>query len=204
MNDILMSALIQISFVLMVAWIFYLVFCRKKNVFFNWIGLYLPKSINWVKSSVIIFIVALFIMVGPLILFQYLGYITPEMTFDKTVTGQGLSINIIIIILIKAVFQTALSEEILFRGVIGKSIGNKFGYKTGNIVQAIIFSLPHGLPFMIVYNEYVVGITLLVTAGIVGYLEFWLNEKKGHGSLVPSIILHSTMNILSFTSKALI
>jgi membrane protease YdiL (CAAX protease family) len=204
MNDILMSALIQISFVLMISWIFYVVFCRKKNVFFNWIGLYLPKSINWVKSSVMVFILALIIMVGPLILFQYLGYITPEMTFDKTVTGQGLSINIIIIILIKAVFQTALSEEILFRGLIGKRIGNKFGYKAGNIVQAVIFGLPHGLPFIIVYNEYVVGITLIVTAGIVGYLEYWLNEKKGEGSLVPGIILHSTMNILSFTSKALI
>jgi membrane protease YdiL (CAAX protease family) len=151
-----------------------------------------------------VFVVSLFVMVGPLILFQHLGYITSEMLYDETLSGQGLSMSIVIIILSKAVIQTALSEEILFRGLIGKRIANKFGYLAGNIIQALIFSLPHGLPFMIIYKEYVVGIVLIASAAIVGYLQFWLNEKKADGSLVPSILLHSIMNIVSFTSKTLI
>lgn len=203
MNDVLMSSGIQVSCVLILALISYLVFCRKKNGFFNWIGLYLPKSRNWIKSSITVFVVSLFVMVGPLTLFQYLGYITPEMFYDKTISEQGFSISIVIIILLKAIIQTSLSEEIFFRGLIGKRIANKFGYLVGNIIQALIFGLPHGLPFMIVYKEYVVGITLIVTAGIVGYLQFWLNEKKADGSLVPSILIHGIMNIISFTSKAL-
>lgn len=203
MNDVLTSTLIQISFVLILSWFFYLLFSREKNGFFNWIGLYIPKTRNWIKGSIMVFAVSLLIMVGPLILFQYLGYIIPEMLHDKTISGQGLSINILIIILLKAIIQTALSEEMFFRGLIGKRIANKFGYLAGNIIQALIFGLPHGLPFMIVYKEYVVGIVLIITAGIVGYLQFWLNEKKADGSLVPSIIIHGIMNIMSFTSKAL-
>ncbi len=203
MNDVLTSTLIQISFVLILSWFFYLLFSREKNGFFNWIGLYIPKTRNWIKGSIMVFAVSLLIMVGPLILFQYLGYITPEMLHDKTISGQGFSVNILIIIFLKAIIQTALSEEIFFRGLIGKRIANKFGYLAGNIIQALIFGLPHGLPFMIVYKEYVVGIVLIITAGIVGYLQFWLNEKKADGSLVPSIIIHGIMNIMSFASKAL-
>lgn len=203
MNDVLISAGIQISFVLTLALISYLVLCRKKNGFFNWIGLCLPRNRNWIKSSIVVFVVSLFIMVGPLALFQYLGYITAEMFYDKTISEQGLGISIVIIILLKAIIQTALSEEIFFRGLIGKGITNKFGYLAGNIIQALIFGLPHGLPFMIIYKESVVGITLIITAGIVGYLQFWLNEKKANGSLIPSILIHSIMNIASFTSKAL-
>lgn len=203
MKDVLTSTLVQISFVFIISWISYFVFCREKNGFFHWIGLYMPKSNNWIKKSIMVFTVALLIMVGPLIIFQYLGYITPEMTYDKTISGQGLSINILIIIFLKAIIQTSLSEEIFFRGLIGKRVAKKFGYPAGNIIQSIIFGLPHGLPFMIVYKEYIVGTVLIITAGIVGYLQFWLNEKKADGSLVPSITIHSIMNIMSFISKAL-
>ncbi|WP_143474352.1 hypothetical protein [Proteiniborus sp. DW1] len=54
-------------------------------------------------------------MVGPLILFQYLGYITPEMLYDKAISGQKMRINIIVIFLLKAIIQTSLTEEIFFR-----------------------------------------------------------------------------------------
>ncbi len=203
MNDVLASTLIQISFVFILSWIYYFVFCKEKNGFFNWIGLYIPRTKNWIKGSIMVFVISLLIMVGPLILFQYLGYITPEMTYDKTISGQGFSINILIIIFLKAIIQTALSEEILFRGLIGKRVANKFGYQAGNIIQSLIFGLPHGLPFMIIYKQYIVGIVLIITAGIVGYLQFWLNEKKADGSLIPSITIHSIMNIMSFASKVM-
>ena len=203
MNDVLMSAIIQLSFVLILSWVFYFMFYRKDTNFFNWIGLYLPKNRSWIKSSLLVLVVSLLIMVGPLVLFQHLGYITSEMLYDETISGQGLSVNIVIIILLKALIQTSLSEEILFRGLIGKRIANKFGYLVGNIIQALLFGLPHGLPFIIVYKKYIVGITLIVMAGMVGYIQFWLNEKRADGSLVPSILLHGIMNVMSFTSKAI-
>lgn len=203
MRDVLMSSIIQLSFVLILAFFFYFVFRRKKNGFFNWIGLYLPKNREWIISSIVVFVVSTLVMVGPLILFQYFGHITSEMLYDESISGQGLGISIVFIILLKAIIQTALSEEIFFRGLIGKGIASKFGYLVGNITQAVIFGLPHGLPFMIVYKAYSFGLTLFITAGIVGYLQFWLNEKKANGSLIPSILMHSIMNTASFISKAL-
>lgn len=201
MKDILISSAIQISLVLILVLFFYFITCRKKNGFFNWIGLFLPKNKRWIISSIIVFIVSLVVMVGALILFQSLGYITSEIFYDKTISGQGLGISTVIIILVKAIVQTSMSEEILFRGLIGKRIANKFGYLAGNITQSILFCLPHGLPFVITRKEYILGITLIITTGIVGYLLFWLNEKKADGSLIPSILLHSIMNISSFMIK---
>ncbi|MFA5524644.1 MAG: CPBP family intramembrane glutamic endopeptidase [Tissierellales bacterium] len=203
MKDVLASTGVQILLVITITYLSYLMFSRKEIGFFKWIGLYLPKNRDWVKSAIVVFIASLAIMVGPLILFQYLGYITPEMFLDQTISGQGLSISIVIMILLKAIIQTSLTEEILFRGFIGKRIAHRLGFKTGNVIQALIFGLPHGLPFMIVYKQYIIGITLIITAGIVGYLQFWLNEKKARGSIVPSILIHGIMNILSFSSKAL-
>lgn len=94
--------------------------------------------------------------------------------------------------------QTALSEEILFRGFIGKRLQKKFGFVVGNALQAILFGLPHGVPFMLVYHQYVVGVTLIICASVVGGLEFYLNEKKAGGSILPSFLIHSTVNVLSF------
>ena len=142
-------------------------------------------------------------MVGPLLLFQCFGYIFTEIFYDEDISGRGLGIDIVVIILLKAIVQTTLSEELFFRGLIGKRIAGKFGYLTGNITQAILFGLPHGLPFILVYEEYFFGLTLILTAGIVGYLQFWLNEKRADGSLFPSILTHSIANIASFLSKAL-
>ncbi|HHT47792.1 MAG TPA: CPBP family intramembrane metalloprotease [Firmicutes bacterium] len=203
MRDVLKSSIIQVSFVLILALLSYLLFCKKKNGFFNWIGLYLPKNREWIISSIVLLAASFLVMVGPLILLQYFGEITADIFYDKTISGQGLSINIIVIILLKAVIQTSLSEELFFRGLIGKRIANKFGYLAGNITQAIIFGLPHGLPFMIIYQKYLFGITFFITTGLAGYLQFWLNEKKANGSLIPSILMHSIANITSFISQAL-
>lgn len=202
-TGIFMSTIIQLGFVLIVAGFFYVVFDKRKSGFSSWIGLYLPKNSNWAKSSFVVFVASPLIMLGPVLFLQYLGDITPEMLYNRGITGQGLSVGIVSIILLRAVFQTSLSEEIFFRGLIGKRVANKFGYLTGNITQALLFGLPHGLPFMIAYGEYVVGATFILATGIVGYLLFWLKEKKAEGSLMPSILVHAVLNVISFTLMAL-
>ncbi|HPZ63801.1 MAG TPA: CPBP family intramembrane metalloprotease, partial [Halanaerobiales bacterium] len=123
--------------------------------------------------------------------------------YDENIRGKGLGISTLILILLKAVIQTSLSEEILFRGLIGKRLANKFGYLTGNIIQAILFGLPHGLPFIIIYKYYLVGITFIITSGIVGYLLFWLNEKNADGSLIPGTLIHIISNTSALISSAI-
>lgn len=196
------SSLIQFATIVVITLIMYLLMNNSDKNYFRWIGLYPPKDKKWLKSGAFLLILSMVIMVGPLILFQQLGMIEADI-LTTGFTGVGLTPESALSILLAAILKTAFAEELLFRGFIGKRLANKFGYQTGNIVQAILFGLPHGLPFILVYDMYIVGVTLMVTAGIVGYLQFRLNEKIAGGSIMPSICLHAIMNILSFTSQAL-
>ncbi|HHU93384.1 MAG TPA: CPBP family intramembrane metalloprotease [Halanaerobiaceae bacterium] len=199
----LISAILQLTLALVLALIFYFISRRKEGGFFNWLGLYLPKDKKWIKSTIIVFLVSLLVMSGPQLLFERTGHLTPEILYDENIRGKGLGISTLILILLKAVIQTSLSEEILFRGLIGKRLANKFGYLTGNIIQAILFGLPHGLPFIIIYKYYLVGITFIITSGIVGYLLFWLNEKNADGSLIPGTLIHIISNTSALISSAI-
>lgn len=193
----------QFSFIFILTIIIYSIFYKDKRGYFQWIGLYKSKSNKWIKSSIVVLLVSFVIMVGPIKLFISTGILSSKL-LNTEFTGKGLSVIIIIAILFKAIIKTALTEEILFRGLIGKIVANKFGYLSGNITQAILFGLPHGLPFILVYEKYLFGFTMCITASIVGFLQFYINEKKSNGSIIPSTCIHAFMNILSFTSQAVL
>lgn len=198
MIDAFLLTVIQCAIFIGIPWIWYLIFCKEKPGFLRWIGLFKPKNNTWIKPAIIIFLVSAVLMAGPLLLFMNLGMISEEMLFALNFGNKQITFEVIIIILIKAIFQTSLSEEILFRGFIGKRFSKKFGTFYGNLIQAVLFGLPHGLPFILVYKSYVLGVTFFISAAVVGSLQFHLNEKKADGSIVPSFIVHSTMNIISF------
>ena len=107
----------------------------------------------------------------------------------------GWSIQTLCVILIWAILQTSLSEEILFRGFLCKRCCNKFGEKIGNTVQAIIFGMVHTatLPDK---NILAILIVVLLTGGI-GYVLGWLSLKKVDGSILYGWIIHAAVNILS-------
>lgn len=48
-------------------------------------------------------------------------------------------------ILVYAVLNTALPEEILFRGFLLKRISAKFGKNVGNFIQSLLFGIIHGV-----------------------------------------------------------
>ncbi|MPQ33906.1 CPBP family intramembrane metalloprotease [Clostridium estertheticum] len=91
--------------------------------------------------------------------------------------------------------QTGIGEEILFRGFIGKRLVSKFGFLVGNIVQALIFAVPHILNFA---ATPILEITLCVlNALFIGYVFGYITEKIYNGSIIPSIMAHALINILS-------
>lgn len=198
MRDAFVSTIIQCSIFIGIPWIIYILFGKEKKGFFRWIGLYKPLSAQWIKPTIIVFFISIIIMGGPLLAFIKLGSISEEMLNSLNLKSMGFSLNTVVIVLTKAIFQTALSEEILFRGFIGKRVGKKLGYITGNLTQAVLFGLPHGLPLIMAYKAYVFGFTFFALAAIVGFINFYLNEKKADGSIIPSFLIHSTMNIISF------
>lgn len=92
--------------------------------------------------------------------------------------------------------RTGLSEEIVFRGFLLKRISQKFGFQAGNLIQALLFGLMHGIPFGLATNNMVVTVLLTILPGALGWYQGWLNEKRCGGSIVSSWLLHGTMNFI--------
>ncbi|MFW5671246.1 MAG: CPBP family intramembrane glutamic endopeptidase, partial [Acetivibrio ethanolgignens] len=106
----------------------------------------------------------------------------------------GWSLQTFSVILIWAVVQTSLSEEIMFRGFLCKRFCKQFGEKIGNMVQALIFGMVHifALPDK---NISAILIIVLLTGGI-GYTLGWLSLKKVQGGILYGWAIHATVNVL--------
>ena len=109
--------------------------------------------------------------------------------------GEGL--KAIPAVFFYAFLRTALSEEILFRGFVLRLIRNKAGFTAGNTVQALLFGLVHGIPFGIITNSILAFVLLTMLPGLFGWYQGWLNEKQCEGSIVPSWLLHGSINFIT-------
>lgn len=85
--------------------------------------------------------------------------------------------------------QTGLSEEIFFRGLVAGSLGRKLPLWQENIIQAVIFLLPH-LPILLIDP----GLWWLAVAfpGSAALVNGWLRIKSG--SILSAWMLHASAN----------
>ena len=108
--------------------------------------------------------------------------------------GKGFSV--LLPAIIYSFVKTGLSEEILFRGFIGKRLINKFGLNTGNLLQAALFGLLHGAMVISITSIFGAIVVTLIT-GMAGYLMGYINENLSKGSIVPSWLLHGCTNLVA-------
>ena len=200
-NKILSATLQIILFSLIPLLVFYI--SRKKfKGFFTYIGLKTPEKKS-IKFSLLIaflsFSISFIIYYG----FNLIDFLQSPGTVSGEIREMGFGITAIFVILIDSIIITGLSEEILFRGFIGKRLYPVIGYISGNIIQAAIFGLIHGVLF---YN--LVGLTAVIavtiTTGMIGFFLGYLNEILGNGSILPGWIAHSIINIMAFSFLAFI
>lgn len=106
-------------------------------------------------------------------------------------------------ILLMSYVQTALSEEILFRGFLQKRLQKQFGFVTGTAIQAVLFGAAHIIP---AFNQLTLlqGILIFLYPIIPGVLIPILNEKKCNGSIIPGWAFHGTLNVVSHVSQMFI
>ena len=116
--------LILFSFIPFLCW---LVFYRKKEKFFSWIGFKKPAIKN---KRVFVLLFSLLMAVS--IVSNFIPAIVER---SETATGQfqGMGMAALLPALIYGLIQTGLSEEILFRGFLAKRFINRFGFSFGNI-----------------------------------------------------------------------
>lgn len=145
----LINSIIQIVLFAMIPFIWWLISGRKEGSFFEWIGLKRVKNIRQKKTII-------WVLITALCFFGLSIFIIRLLKDTKTATSafSGAGMAAIPAILIYAVLNTALPEELLFRGFMLKRIANKFGFAAGNLVQSIVFGLMHGVMFFRSFYNY--------------------------------------------------
>ena len=185
----IISSIIEIILISSLPFIWWLISAKKKESFFNWIGL---KKIENKRSALINTIVISLVFITVSIFTLYL------IKDIETATSEfkGLGISAILPALIYAIFNTSLPEEIFFRGFLLKRLSNKFGFRIANVIQSIIFGLLHGIMFFSLVGIVKAMIIILLT-GIIAYAMGYVNEKKANGSILPSWYIHALSNIFA-------
>ncbi len=187
----LLNSVLQIILFSIVPLVWWLITARKKENFFKWIGL---KKIENGKENKTLFwilgITAAFIALAFFMLYLMKGVETATSDFA------GLGIKALPAIIVYAALNTALSEEILFRGFLLKRLSNKFGFTAGNLVQGFAFGALHGIMFFSAVGA-VKAIIIIVFTGLIGMFMGYTNEQKAGGSILPSWCIHTIANIFS-------
>ena len=192
----LISSAIQITLFTLVPFIWWYITARKSNSFLKWIGLKRTdnseghKPFLWVAGTSLIFMLAS--------VFILCSLKDVEMAASEF---SGLGAKAVPAVLIYAIFNTALPEEILFRGFLLKRIASKSGFAAGNMIQAFFFGLMHGVMFFSL-TGLIRAILITCFTGIIGWLMGYVNEKKAEGSILPSWCIHSIANIFTGLSSA--
>ena len=185
----IVSSILQIILFAIIPFIWWFITARKKQSFPQWIGL---KKMKWNKK---VFIASFMVTVA----FMFLGMLTLYMLKDVEIATSefaGLGLPAIPAIVIYATFNTALPEEILFRGFLLKRLANKFGFNIANLIQAFLFGLVHGVMFFSLVGV-VKAIFIIEFTGTIAWFMGYINEKRSNGSIIPSWLIHGISNLFS-------
>lgn len=181
----------QIILFSLIPLIWWLITSEKKESFFKWIGLKKIGKENKKSSIVGILVIALIYII--------FSFTTLYLVKDiKTATSEfnGMGIIALLPALVYAIFNTALPEEILFRGFLLKTLASKYDYMLANIVQSMMFGLLHGFMFFNVLGL-IKAIIIVIFTGGVAFAMGYINEKKANGSILPSWFIHASSNIVA-------
>lgn len=195
----LISAIFQILLFTSIPFVVYLIKTRSTKGFGNYIGLKKSTSkANWLALLVMILLAA-----------PHLGLALTSEEFKEiminpaSVTGKiklmGVSAEAIVTIFIAAILKTSISEEIFFRGFLAKRLIAITNFRTGNIIQAVIFGLLHVFLFMSITHNALFLSVIFVFPALGAYFITILNEKLANGSIIPGWIAHGTANLVGYS-----
>ena len=190
----MISAVLQLLIFSGVPFIWYVLAHKGSKGFWKWVGIKTaPKAPLKAMFGIFIgFLAAVFL---PYMWLYRSGNLNYQGFTVEAFQQSGWGMQTFCVILLWAVIQTSLSEEILFRGFLCKRLCEKFGEQAGNVVQALLFGMVHiaALPDK---NIPAVLVIVMLTGGV-GYALGWLSLKKAQGSILYGWAVHAAVNILS-------
>ena len=192
------GAALQLGLVLGLCAVAWLAFARRRCPFRQWLGLYgapIGASALGLALGVAAAIVLLSI---PAIHAASAG----PGSVPHSVLARGSGIEAYAALAVLAIFKTALTEELLFRGLLGKRLIARFGFVAGNAGQAALFGLVHLMVALSPLATPGLVAILVVFTAFTGFLNGWLNEKWGGGSILPGWAAHAGANLIAYFTAA--
>jgi len=186
------GSIIQVIALSIIPFLWWVVTARKKEVFFEWVGI---RKVETENRNKLLFFTGLclifFLIIGIPILYLTKDIETTTSKF-KSLKFTGLPS-----VLIYAFIRTALSEELFFRGFITKRLINKFSFNIGNFIQGVLFGLVHIVLMPSANISVIVLIMVGVFTGFIGWYMGYINERMANGSIIPGWIIHGLANTFS-------
>lgn len=164
----------------------------KPKQFLTWVGFVKPvRKIS--KKRYIVFLLTMSFIVF------LLFYLVPTIFLHRFISSakfRGAGIAAIPAAFLFSYVQTALAEEIFFRGFLLKLISKNFGFAIGNIMQALAFATFNCLLFFMSYSiiSASFGFLLVFLSGLIcGKVAY----SKNNLSILPSVFVYGTASFMA-------
>ena len=183
------SAVVQLALILVLPLAWWAFTARRSVGFASWIGLRWPTWDGRRARLGVAILAWVVIGAASTALLQSLSGDVPAARF----AGRGL--GGLVPVLLFAIVQTSLAEELFFRGFLGKRVIARWGFAPGNAAQAIAFGILH----VAMFASFADPIRLLaigILTGANGWIVGWLNEEGAGGSILPGWAFHASANLL--------
>ncbi len=204
MVNTFISAFGQVIVFSLIPFIVYLISKKKAKGFFSYIGL---KRSN-AKANGLALLLMIAIATPILLIASADPDFRSALLAPSSVSGRframGFGLESSIALLLIAVIKTGLSEEIFFRGFVAKRLIAVTSFRTGNMIQAIIFGAIHTLLFLNLTDNLLFLVSSFVMPAIGAYIKVYLNEKMAGGSIVPGWIAHASSNLVAYSIIAFV
>ena len=189
------SAFVQLGLFLVIPFAWWAFTARRSVGFASWIGLRRPTWDGRRARLGVAILAWVVIGAASTALLQSLSGDVPAARF----VGRGL--GGVVPVLLFAIVQTSLAEEIFFRGFLGKRVIARWGFAPGNVAQAIVFGILHVAMFAS-FADPVRLLAIGILTGANGWIAGWLNEEGAGGLILPGWALHASANLLVGTAAA--
>jgi membrane protease YdiL (CAAX protease family) len=146
--------------------------------------------LGYCLGTALILVLALVLLRPPVEPFVRPG--SPQRVF----AGLGLRWPAVPLALLYGVLKTGFAEELLFRGLITGSLARRLRVRWANVVQSLVFLLPHLLVLRLMPEMW--GIIPLVLAGAL--FTGWVRIRSG--SLLGPWLIHGAANVTMCLSVA--
>lgn len=118
-----------------------------------------------------------------------LGYLALLLVPAEVLSTPGVVARATTVLATLGILLRALGEEVFFRGLLGGILVRRLGFAVGNLLQAVIFLLPHAALLLVDASLW----PLLPVQFVAGWLLGWLRTRSG--SFIPGALVHAIANV---------